>query len=348
MESSSDTLEALGALMQESLVRKSNRAALQAHAFAAYADGRTTDASPDPAQTAESDPNASRDAEASRAKSLTPVDFDAMPVEKLEKRIMRTVGRAVGTFNLIEEGDRILVAISGGKDSWALLHVMNEMRKRAPIRFELVAANIDQGYAGFRQDIIEDYVSARGYEHHMEYFNVAKLIAEKTAPGSTPCSLCSRMRRGILYGLAEKHRCNKIALGHHLDDFIETALLNMLFVGRTASMAPKLISDDGKNMVIRPLVYVAEREIKAYVKKMDFPVVCCQCPIMCGETVHGDYKRRMVKKMIDQLEVSIPGVRNSMIAALGRVNPSHLLDANLYDFAGQAPTAQPAEATAWG
>ncbi len=259
-------------------------------------------------------------------------NFDEMTVEKLETRINRAVGRAIGDFDLISEGDRILVAISGGKDSWALLHILNEMRKRAPVNFTLVAVNIDQGYAGFRQDIVEDYVQSRGYEYSMEYFNIAKILNEKTAPGSTPCALCSRLRRGALYGLAEKHKCNKIALGHHLDDVIETFLLNSFFVGRLASMAPKLLSDDGKNTVIRPLVYVSENEIKAYVKKMSFPVVCCQCPIMCGETVHGDYKRRMIKKMIDQLEVAIPNIRQSLISSLGRINPSHLLDRDHWDF----------------
>ena len=305
MDPTQTSLNSLTALVSETAVRRSNRQALHAP--------------PSAKQKTQHQPH----------------DFDSMTVEKLERRLNRAVGRAIADFDLIGEGDRILVAISGGKDSWALLHVLNEMRKRAPVRFELVAANIDQGYAGFRQDVIEDFVKGKGYEYHMEYFNTAKLVAEKTEPGSTPCSLCARMRRGLLYGLAEKHGCNKIALGHHLDDFIETSLLNMLFIGRMAAMAPKLISDDGKNVVIRPLVYVAEKEIKAYVKK-EFPVVCCQCPIMCGETVHGDYKRRMVKKMIDVLEPAIPGIRHSLIASLGNVQPSHLLDVALHDFSGGA------------
>ncbi len=259
-------------------------------------------------------------------------DWNSMSLHKLEQRLNKAVGKAIADFNLIEEGDRILVAISGGKDSWALLHVLNEMRKRAPVKYEIVAANIDQGYAGFRQDVVEDYVDSKGFEYHMEFFNIAKMIEEKTAPGETPCSLCARMRRGVLYGLAEKHNCNKIALGHHADDFIETLLLNTFFVGRTASMAPKLTSDDGKNMVIRPLVYATEGEIAAYVKKMNFPVVCCNCPIMCGDTVHGDYKRRMVKKMIEQLEEVIPHIRQSLLSSLGNVNPTHMLDQRLYDF----------------
>ena len=262
----------------------------------------------------------------------TKMDWNAMTVGKLEQRLNRAVGKAIADFNLIEEGDRILVAISGGKDSWALLHILNEMRKRAPVKYEIVAANIDQGYAGFRQDVVEDFVHAKGFEYHMEFFNIAKMIEEKTAPGETPCALCARMRRGVLYGLAQKHGCNKIALGHHADDFIETFLLNTFFVGRSASMAPKLTSDDGKNMVIRPLVYATEGEIAAFVQKMKFPVVCCNCPIMCGDTVHGDYKRRMVKKMIGQLEEVIPHIRQSLLSSLGNVSPTHMLDTRLYDF----------------
>jgi tRNA 2-thiocytidine biosynthesis protein TtcA len=344
--------------MQDSLVRRANRASLRARGSQSSpaesaTPGSSAGAAPDSIAPDSIAPDsiaaAARDAAASRANSLRARDFDAMPAAKLERRIARATGRAVADFKLIEEGDRILVAISGGKDSWALLRVLDKMRKRAPFRFELVAANIDQGYAGFRQDAIEDYVAARGYEYHMEYFNIAKLIEEKTAPGSTPCALCSRMRRGALYGLAEKHGCNKIALGHHLDDFIETALLNMLFVGRLAAMAPKLLSDDGKNVVIRPLVYVEEKEIRAYAQKMHFPIVCCQCPIMCGETVHGDYKRRMLKKLIDELEVAIPGVRHSLIASLGNAQPSHLLDRDLYDFAlaAQADRAGAEAGSAW-
>ena len=278
-------------------------------------------------------------------KPAVKIDYNSWSLEKLEDRLTRLTGRAIGDFNLLSEGDRVLVAISGGKDSWAMLEILNGLQKKAPINFSIVAVNIDQGYAGFRQDVVEDYVQSRGYTYHMEYFNIAKLIEEKTAPGTTPCSLCSRLRRGSLYGLAEKYGCNKIALGHHLDDFIETMLLNQFFIGRTASMAPKLQADDGKNTVIRPLVYASEEMIKAYVTKKGFPVICCQCPIMCGETVHGDYKRRMIKKLITELEVLIPQIKNSLLASLGRVQPSHLLDTNLWDFK-ETPSALSVEETA--
>lgn len=253
-------------------------------------------------------------------------------LHSLEKKIFKSVGRAIGDFNLIEEGDKILVAVSGGKDSWVMLYVMNELKKRAPVNFDIIAVNIDQGWAGFRQDIVEDFLDFHEIPFHMEDFNIAKIIEEKTEPGSTPCSLCSRLRRGSLYGLAEKLQCNKIALGHHLDDFIETLLLNSFFIGRLGSMAPKLKAEDGKNIVIRPLVYVHEKDIVAYSKEKQFPIVCCQCPLMCGETVHGDYKRREIKKLLTQLEETIPNIKNSLMASLGNVHPSHLLDKKIWDF----------------
>lgn len=252
--------------------------------------------------------------------------------EKLEKRIFRQAGRAIVEFNMCEEGDKIMVAVSGGKDSWTLLYVLNELRKRAPVNFELMAVNIDQGYAGFRQDIIEDYVEKEKIPFHMEVYNIAKIVEEKSSEGSLPCSLCSRLRRGSLYGMAEKFGCNKIALGHHQDDVIETLLLNTFFVGRMAAMAPKLKSDDGKNIVIRPLTYVSEKDIIAFTKNQNFPVVCCQCPLMCGEATHIDAKRRMMKRLIATLETEIPFIRQSLIGAIGNVAPSHLLDKKLWDF----------------
>lgn len=255
----------------------------------------------------------------------------AMSDAKLERRIVRAVGKAIGDFKLIEEGDRILVGVSGGKDSWTLLHILNILRQRAPVKFTLVAVNIDQGFRGFQQDKIEDYLAQRGFEYHTDEFDTARLLEEKVAAGDTPCSLCSRLRRGVLYGLAEKLSCNKIALGHHLDDFIETLLLNQFFIGRNAAMAVKLRAEDQRNIVIRPLVYVREAEIIEYAERMAFPIVCCQCPLMCGETVHGDYKRRFVKKMLDILEVGIPEIRNSLLASLANVRPSHLLNRELME-----------------
>ncbi len=301
-------LPGLSALMQDTLVRRGNKLSLQADVL-----------------------------KQPQAKA----NWDEMSLEKIRTKLTRAVGQAIGDFDLISDGDRIMVAISGGKDSWALLDILNDMQKKAPVDFKIIAVNIDQGYSGFRQDVVEEYVRKNNFEYHMEFFDIAGIIEEKNNPGDTPCSLCARLRRGSLYGLAEKYNCNKIALGHHQDDFIETLLLNSFFVGRLASMAPKLISDDKKNVVIRPLVYASEAMIKSYVTKMGFPVICCQCPIMCGETVHGDYKRRMIKKLIDQLELVIPNIRDSLLASLGNLQPSHLLDKDLWDFKTPANLSSP-------
>ncbi len=257
------------------------------------------------------------------------VEIDA---EKLEKKIFRQVGNAIADFNLIEEGDHILVGVSGGKDSWTLLHVLTELQKRAPVDFKITAVNIDQGYAGFRQDIVEDYLDLKEVNHQVLNRNIAQIVEEKSSPGSIACSLCSRLRRGTLYGSAEELGCNKVALGHHRDDFIETLLLNQFFVGRTASMSVKLRADDGKNTVIRPLVYVGEDDIIAYTKIKNFPIVCCQCPLACGKDAMLDHKRRMVKDLLTTLEVQIPHIKNSLLGALGNVRSTHMLDRELWKF----------------
>lgn len=266
------------------------------------------------------------------AKLNSPTQNKVKDPQSLEKRIFKQVGKAIGEFNLIEENDHILVGVSGGKDSWTLLYVLNEMSKRAPIDYKITAVNIDQGYSGFRQDVIEDYLAMMNVNFHMMDVNIAKAVEEKSSPGSIACSLCSRLRRGSLYGIAEELGCNKIALGHHLDDFIETLLLNQFFVGRNASMAVKLKADDGKNMVIRPLVYVSEKDIIEYTKQKNFPIVCCQCPLACGEATFSDHKRRFIKDMISQLEEKIPFIRNSLIGAIGNITPTHMLDKKLWNF----------------
>ncbi len=245
---------------------------------------------------------------------------------KLEKSIIKNVGRAIGDFDLIQQGDRILVAVSGGKDSWVMLYALEELRKRAPVKFELVAINIDQGYRGFRQDLIEDYVESQGYEYAMAEFNIAKIVADKTKPNEVPCSLCSRLRRGFLSGLAEKHNCNKIALGHHLDDLVETFLLNIFYVGKIATMAPKLQTDVQKVTVIRPLLYCKEEDIRKFALQKKMPIVCCQCPLACGNNEQFDSKRMFVKKMLRVLEQKIPDIRQSLLTSLGNVKSSHLLD----------------------
>jgi tRNA 2-thiocytidine biosynthesis protein TtcA len=258
------------------------------------------------------------------------IPYEATP-ERLERRIFKAVGQAIGDFKMIEEGDKLMVAVSGGKDSWVMLHILNDLRKRAPVRFDIVAVNLDQGYEGYETHIIEDYLAKNKIPYHMAEKDINKIVQEKNT-GATWCSLCSRLRRGTLYGLAEKLGCNKIALGHHQDDMIETLLLNAFFIGRLGAMAPKLRADDGKNVIIRPLIYVLEEEIRQYTRIKQFPVVCCQCPLMCGETVHGDYKRRRVKLLIKQLEAEIPDIRNSLLASLKNVKASHLLDPDHWKF----------------
>ena len=238
---------------------------------------------------------------------------------------MRKVGRAVGDFEMIAEGDRIMVCISGGKDSYALLWALMELVKRAPINFELLALNVDQGWPGYRTDRIEAHLAALGVEYRMINEDYAKIVEAKLSPGQTPCSLCSRFRRGVLYRLAGELGCTKIALGHHADDLIETLVLNMFYSGKLASMPAVLHSDSGKQTVIRPLCYVGEEHLTAYSEKVAFPIVSCGCP-SCGLP---EQKRQVVKRMLKQLEADNPGIKGNMLGALGNVKPSHLLDKTL-------------------
>jgi len=267
-----------------------------------------------------------------REKYFSPLPTENSNLEKLEKKIFHLVGKAIGDFQLIEEGDHILVGLSGGKDSWTLLHILNEMIRRAPVDFKVTAVNIDQGYPGFRHDIVEDYLKLHSIPYRMVDKNIAEVVEEKSSPGSIACSLCSRLRRGALYGIAEEMGCRKIALGHHLDDFIETLLLNQFFVGRTASMSVRLKASDGVNTVIRPLVYVPEEDIIEYTKLKQFPVVACNCPVACGKDVFSDHKRIMVKNLLKNLEEKIPFIKNSLLTSLTNINPSHMLDKNLWKF----------------
>ena len=238
------------------------------------------------------------------------------------RKIKHAVGRAVADFNLIEEGDRIMVAVSGGKDSYTLLHILEALRKRAPIRFELMAATVDSGYPGFRTDIIGEHLQQTGVPFHIEPTDHYRIIEAKRRPGSSYCSFCARLKRGVLYGLAQRFTCNKLALGHHLDDFVETLLLNQFYVGSLKAMAPRMLADNGETTVIRPLVYVAEDEIIAFAREMGFPTVCCRCPV-CGV---ADMKRKRMKKLLKDLEEEIPFIKRSLVTALGNVQPRHLLD----------------------
>jgi tRNA 2-thiocytidine biosynthesis protein TtcA len=245
--------------------------------------------------------------------------------DKLYKRIKNAVGRAIADFSLIEEGDRIAVAVSGGKDSYALLHLLETLRKRAPIRYELFAINIDSGYPGYQTDIIERHLRQHGFAYHMEKTNHYEIIKEKRRPGSSYCSICARLKRGVLYTLAQKFGCNKLALGHHMDDFVETLLLNQFFVGSLKAMSASMLADNGHTTVIRPLVYVEERDIISFSAANNFPVVCCRCPV-CGV---ADMQRKRMKSLLAELEKENHSVKRSLLTALSNVHPRHLLDLKL-------------------
>lgn len=249
----------------------------------------------------------------------------ASPEAKLFKRIKNSVGRAIADFGLIEEGDRIAVAVSGGKDSYTLLHLLETLRRRAPIRYEIMAVNIDSGYPGYRTDVIEEHLARHGFAYHMEKTDHFDIIREKRRPGSSFCSICARLKRGVLYTLAQRFNCNKLALGHHLDDFVETLLLNQFFVGSLKAMAASMLADNGETTVIRPLVYVEERDIISFLRAEGYPVVCCRCPV-CGV---ADVQRKRMKELLATLEKENPHVKRSMLKALSNVQPRHLLDRRL-------------------
>jgi tRNA 2-thiocytidine biosynthesis protein TtcA len=252
----------------------------------------------------------------------------ALIQDGLFRRIKKQTGQAIGDFNLIEAGDRIAVGVSGGKDSYSLLHIMESLRRRSPVKFELVAVNVDSGFPGYRKEVVEAHLQEHGFTHRMEPTDCFRIIEEKRRPGSSYCSFCARLRRGVLYSVAEELGCNKIALGHHLDDFIETLLLNQFYVGTLAAMSPKLLADNGRQTVIRPFVYVEERDIIEFTRANGFPVICCACPV-CGVV---DQKRKRMKRLIAELAQDNPHLKRSMLGALGNVHPRHLLDKNLKQF----------------
>ncbi|MDH4161694.1 MAG: tRNA 2-thiocytidine(32) synthetase TtcA [Nitrospirota bacterium] len=241
-------------------------------------------------------------------------------LERQEHHLRSLTGKAIGDFSMIEDGDRVLVALSGGKDSWTLLHILELLRRRAPIRFDLVAVTVHPGFPGFQTSLIEAYTKQYGYSWQEVHAPIHELLLEKLTPEETPCALCSRLRRGVLYTRAVSLGCTKIALGHHRDDFIETLLLNQLFNGTIKAMAPLLRSDDGRNIVIRPLMYVPESTIVAFVSAAGFPVTCCACP-SCGDP---DQKRVAIKKQLDIWEREHPGIKASLMASLGNVAWRHL------------------------
>ena len=224
---------------------------------------------------------------------------------------------------MIADGDRVMVCVSGGKDSYALLEVLRLLQARAPIGFDLLAVNVSQGWPGYQTDRIAEHLRGSGVEFELLHDDFVP-VAARLEPGSMLCSLCSRLRRGLLYNAAVRLQCTKIALGHHRDDFLETLLLNLFFTGRLASMAPRLTTDDGRNTVIRPLAYVPEGALVEYASQQQFPLVPCACP-----TAGSEGKRQLVKRLLAELEDAQPGIKNQMLAALGNVKTSHLLDRTL-------------------
>lgn len=245
----------------------------------------------------------------------------------LFRKIKHLTGKAVGDFDLIAEGDRIAVAVSGGKDSYTLLHMLEALRRRAPINFELIAVNVDAGFSGFQQGVIARHVEEHGFASRMEVTDGSGIIEEKRRPGTSYCAFCARLRRGVLYALADQLGCNKLALGHHLDDLLETLLLNQFYSGRLAAMRPRFIADNGRHTVIRPLAYVEESMIVDFAREQKFPIICCSCPVY--GTV--DQKRQRMKRLIAELAEENPDIRSSMLTALGNLQPGHLLGKNLLE-----------------
>ena len=243
----------------------------------------------------------------------------------LETRVAKQTTKAIVDFNLIDDGDRIMVGLSGGKDSWALMQTLDQLRRRAPIDFSLVAVTIDSGYKDFRHDLVEEACRKRGWELHVEHTSIGDVIDDVLDSSATPCSLCARLRRGVLYRLADRMGATKIALGHHMDDFIETLLLSLFFGGALRAMPARLVSDNGEHVVIRPLVYVSEDEARRYAKESELPIIGCCCPA-CGDL---SLQRQRVKRLIFDLDQEHPGVKRSMLKALGNVKERHLLDRRL-------------------
>ena len=258
--------------------------------------------------------------------------------QKLEKRLCRQVGQAIADFNMIEEGDRVMVCLSGGKDSYGMLDILMKLQARAPVRFELVAVNLDQKQPGFPAEVLPNYLQQLGIEHHIETQDTYSIVKAKIPEGKTTCSLCSRLRRGILYSVARRLKCNKIALGHHRDDMLQTFFLNMFFGGKLKGMPPKLTSDNGEFIVIRPLAYVDERDLVAWAAHRAFPIIPCN---LCGS--QENLQRKVVGDMLRDWQKKHPGRIENMFAALQNVVPSHLMDATLHDFKHLQATGVPDE-----
>ncbi|MDO9316014.1 MAG: tRNA 2-thiocytidine(32) synthetase TtcA [Burkholderiaceae bacterium] len=263
------------------------------------------------------------------AKVETPAEARAAnEINKLSKRLHRLTGQAIIDFNMIEEGDRVMVCVSGGKDSYALLDILLNLQKRAPIRFELVAVNLDQKQPGFPEHVLPEYLAKIGVPFHIENQDTYSIVKRVIPEGKTTCGLCSRLRRGILYRVAGELGATKIALGHHRDDIVQTLFMNMFFGSKMKGMPPKLVSDDGKNVVIRPLAYVAETDLERWAEHRQFPIIPCS---LCGS--QDNLQRVQIKQMLRDWDKRHPGRVENVFSAMGHIVPSHLADRNLFPFA---------------
>ncbi len=254
-------------------------------------------------------------------------NLSALTPAKLEKRLLRKIGKAIEDFNMIEEGDKIMVCLSGGKDSYALLELLCLLQKKAPIHFELLAVNLDQKQPDFPEEVLPNYLKQKNIPFHIIEQDTYSVVKRVIPEGKTTCGLCSRMRRGILYDFAYEHNVTKIALGHHKDDIIETFFLNLFYNGQTKAMPAKLKSDDGRNMLIRPLAYISEEETARYAELMNFPIIPCN---LCGS--QENLQRQAIKQMLKEMEKNTPGRKESIFSALQNIAPSQLLDHKLFDF----------------
>lgn len=254
---------------------------------------------------------------------------EKLELNKLQKRLRRLTGQAIADFNMIEEGDKVMVCLSGGKDSYTMLDILMNLQRSAPISFEIIAVNLDQKQPGFPEHILPEYLSQIGVNYHILEKDTYSIVKEVVPEGKTTCGLCSRLRRGSLYGFAEEIGATKIALGHHRDDILETLFLNMFFGGKLKSMPPKLLSDDGKHVVIRPLAYCKEADIEEYSLLKAFPIIPCN---LCGS--QENLQRQVVKEMLQSWDKQYPGRVDTMFSAVQNVVPSHLADTELFDFKG--------------